>query len=134
MTKRYWKLAALVSAALGTVLPAAAQAAGIGIGSIGTVGTTSGSSVGSSASGAGTTGPASGGTGVGSSSPGVGRQGESETGAAVPSTAPVDNRTQQPVQIGTGEPAQNQRTDSYRRPGYGSNFYTDLTQSDESRR
>src|SRR5512140_2595321 len=45
----------------------------------------------------------SGGTGPASSSPGVSTRNESETGVGVPGTAPVDDRTHEPVQPGTGE-------------------------------
>jgi hypothetical protein len=99
--KRQWQLAAFITAALGMALPAAAQTAG---------------------------GGGSGG-GAGGSSPGIGRQGESETGVGIPADAPVDNRTLEPVQIGTGEAGRHAApTASGRSPGAGSTAYTDLSQ------
>lgn len=102
--RRHWQLAAFVTAALGMALPAAAQTSG---------------GAGSPAGGAG--------GGPGGSSPGIGRQGESMTGVGIPADAPVDNRTHQPVQIGTGQPASESQATS----GTGQGFtpYTDLTQS-----
>ncbi len=97
--RRHWQLAAFLTAALGMTLPAAAQAFG------------------------------GEGGGAGGSSPGIGRQGESETGVGTPATAPVDNRTLQPVQIGTGEAGAESRSASAAGPGAGNTAYTDLSQS-----
>ncbi len=62
-----------------------------------------------------------------SSSPGVSQHNDSETGVAIPGDAPVDSRTLQPAQIGTGSTSES-TTRNGESTGAGGPAYTDQSQ------
>lgn len=103
--KKLLKTAAFAAAVLGLSAPALAQTTGGGLGGTGSTGSTAASPAGT----AGGTGPGA----TGSTSPGVSGQNDTLTGVDTPGTAPVDDRSHEAAQAGTGATGDARTEDLY---------------------